>query len=64
MLGTVFLEKKSSESGGKSEAVYALSFVYHKIHWEEKLILVHFLIWGLYPYPQLSWLRLTPPMFM
>lgn len=64
MLGTVFLEKKSSESGGKSEAVYALSFVYHKIHWKEKLILVHFLIWGLYPYPQLSWLRLIRPMFM
>lgn len=35
----------SAKSGGKSKAVYALSFVYNKILWEEKLILVRFLIW-------------------
>lgn len=38
------LERKTADSTGKSEAVYALSFVYNRIHWEEKLILVHFLI--------------------
>lgn len=65
VLATVFLEKeKTSESGGKSEAVYALSFVYNKIHWEEKSILVLFLIWVLFLYHQLSWLRLVLAMFM
>lgn len=38
------------ESGGKSEAVYALSFVHNKMHSEEKLIPVHFYL-GFYFLP-------------
>lgn len=64
MLGSLFRKKKSSESRGKSEVVYALSFVYNKIHGEEKLTQVHFLIWVLFLYSQHSWLRLVPSMLM
>lgn len=53
LVHSFFRKEKSAESGGKSEAVYALSFVYNKIYWEEKLILVHFLRSEFY-FPALS----------
>lgn len=60
----IFLRKKKEESSGESETVYALSFVYNIVHWEEKLILVHFLIRVLFAYRQFSGLRPIPSTFM